>query len=42
MNWEFLEPVEFKGRPDEQERELLRDRGRELARTVKEWCGAAS
>ncbi|MFP4205453.1 MAG: FprA family A-type flavoprotein [Spirochaetaceae bacterium] len=41
MKWEFLEPVEFKGRPTEEEKELLRARGRELATRVKEWCGVA-
>ncbi|MGM0673539.1 MAG: FprA family A-type flavoprotein [Spirochaetota bacterium] len=39
MKWEFLDPVEFKGRPTDEEKELLRTRGRELALAVKEWCG---
>ena len=38
MKWDFLEPVEFKGRPTEEEKELLKQRGKELAVKVKEWC----
>lgn len=40
MKWDFLEPVEFKGRPTEEEKELLKQRGKELAVKVKEWCEA--
>jgi flavorubredoxin len=38
MKWDFLDPVEFKGKPTEEEKESLRERGKELARKVKEWC----
>jgi flavorubredoxin len=38
MKWDFLDPVEFAGRPSEEDKERLRERGRELARRVKEWC----
>jgi flavorubredoxin len=38
MKWDFLDPVEFKGKPTEEEKESLRERGKELARNVKEWC----
>ena len=38
MKWEFLEPVEFKGRPTEQDIALIRQRGIELARSVKAWA----
>lgn len=36
MGWQFLEPVEFQGAPGEEDLELVRQRGRELARKVKE------
>jgi anaerobic nitric oxide reductase flavorubredoxin len=36
MGWSFLEPVEFKGAASEEHLKLLFDRGRELARKVKE------
>jgi BioD-like phosphotransacetylase family protein len=36
MNWDFLEPVEFRGSPSETELELINPRGKELARVVKE------
>lgn len=36
MNWSFLEPVEFRGAPRAEELQLIRERGRELARRVKE------
>ncbi|MFP4373392.1 MAG: FprA family A-type flavoprotein [Spirochaetaceae bacterium] len=38
MKWDFLESVEFKGKPTDEEKELLKQRGRELAVKVKEWC----
>ncbi|NBB90600.1 MAG: MBL fold metallo-hydrolase [Spirochaetes bacterium] len=38
MKWDFLEPVEFKGRPTNEEKEVLKQRGKELAVKVKEWC----
>ncbi len=38
MNWDFVEPVEFNGRPTEEDLKLIRKRGRELARKVKEWA----
>jgi flavorubredoxin len=41
MHWHFLEPVEFKGRPSEEEKEQLRRRARELAAAIQEWCGVA-
>ncbi len=36
--WDFIEPVEFKGRPTDADLDLIRERGRELAREVKKWC----
>ncbi len=39
--WEFLDPVEFKGRPRRDDLELMRDRGRALARGVLERVGTA-
>jgi len=41
MKWDFLESVEFKGKPTEEDKSLLRQRGKELAARVKEWCGVA-
>jgi flavorubredoxin len=38
LQWEFLDPVEFKGYPDGGALESLRRRGRELASTVKRAC----
>lgn len=38
MHWDFLEPVEFKGKPTEEDLKLIKQRGRELARRVKEWA----
>jgi anaerobic nitric oxide reductase flavorubredoxin len=35
MDWRFLEPVEFRGAPAEADLQLIRERGRELARQVK-------
>lgn len=35
MGWQFLESVEFQGAPGEQELQLIRARGEELARQVK-------
>ncbi len=37
MNWDYLEPVEFKGRPTDRDGALLRQRGVELAAAVKRW-----
>jgi anaerobic nitric oxide reductase flavorubredoxin len=42
MKWDYLEPVEFKGRPSEQDLALIRQRGVELARAVKSWVLANS
>ncbi len=39
MKWNFLESMEFKGRPTEEDTALLRSRGRELAERVLQWCG---
>mgnify|MGYP006274992399 CR=1 FL=1 len=39
MKWDFLEPVEFKGAPTEEDLNLIRQRGKELAKAVKEWAG---
>jgi flavorubredoxin len=36
MGWRFLEPVEFRGAPGADDLELIRQRGRELARQVRE------
>jgi flavorubredoxin len=41
-NWEFLEPVEFRGAPTEEHLDLIRQRGRELAVAVKQWVGEAT
>ncbi len=37
LNWEFLEPVEFRGAPTEEHLDTIRSRGRELAVAVKQW-----
>jgi len=37
MNWDFLESVEFLGKPTGEHIELIRQRGRELASAVKQW-----
>lgn len=39
LQWEILEPVEFRGAPGEEELELVRHRSGELARRVKEAAG---
>ena len=39
MKWDFLEPVEFKGAPREEDFDLLYKRGEELAEKVLEWAG---
>ena len=41
MNWDFLEPVEFRGAPTNEHLDLIRQRGRELAIAVKEWVVSA-
>lgn len=38
-NWQFLDPVEFRGAPTEKHLDLLRQRGKELAIEVKAWVG---
>ncbi|TVR04856.1 MAG: FprA family A-type flavoprotein [Spirochaetaceae bacterium] len=38
MKWDYLEPVEFKGRPTDEDIALLRKRGVELAKAVKIWA----
>jgi flavorubredoxin len=40
-NWEFLEPVEFRGAPTQEHLDLIRQRGKELAIEVKSWAGVA-
>ena len=40
LKWSSLESVEWAGVPDEATLELLRERGRELARAVKKACGS--
>ena len=40
VNWEFLEPVEFRGAPTAEHLDLIRARGRELAVAVKQWVAA--
>ena len=37
LNWDFLEPVEFKGKPTQEHLDLIRQRGKELAISVKQW-----
>ena len=41
MNWDFIDPVEFKGSPREEDLSLLKSRGKELAVKVKEWSSTA-
>lgn len=36
MNWDFIEPVEFKGAPREEDLQLIGDRVKELVKIVKE------
>lgn len=36
-NWDFLEPVEFRGAPTQEHLDLIRQRGVELAKKVKQW-----
>jgi flavorubredoxin len=36
MGWRFLDPVEFRGAPCAENLELIRERGRELARQVRQ------
>ncbi len=36
MNWEFLEPVEFQGRPEDEDLSLIKDRVKELVKEVRE------
>jgi flavorubredoxin len=38
MQWEFIEPVEFKGAPTEEDKLLIKQRGTELAQAVRSWC----
>jgi flavorubredoxin len=42
MKWEFLESVEFKGSPKNEDVELIRSRCRELAAQIKEAVAAVS
>ncbi len=42
MNWDFIEPVEFKGAPTEDDVALLKQRGKELAVKVKGWVASAA
>ena len=39
MKWDFLDPVEFRGAPKDEDLALIRERGKELAKAVKEWAG---
>lgn len=41
-NWEFLEPVEFRGAPTQEHLDLIRQRGKELAVEVKQWVAEAT
>jgi flavorubredoxin len=36
MNWNFIEPVEFKGSPKEEDLGLIKERVRELVKEVRE------
>jgi flavorubredoxin len=36
MKWQFLEPVEFKGAPTDEDKKTIYERGKELARQVKQ------
>lgn len=42
MNWDFIEPLEFKGAPTQDDLALLKERGKELAVKVKEWVASAA
>ncbi len=37
LGWDFLEPVEFRGKPRQEHLDLIRQRGKELAIEVKRW-----
>lgn len=39
LKWDFIDPVEWQGKADEEVHELAKERGRELAREVKKLCG---
>ena len=41
-NWDFLEPVEFRGAPTDEHLDLIRQRGKELAVAVKEWVAQSA
>ena len=41
-NWEFLEPVEFRGAPTQEHLDLIRQRGKELAVAVKAWVNESA
>lgn len=38
MHWDWVDPVEFKGRPTDEDIALIQERARELAHKVKEWA----
>jgi flavorubredoxin len=40
MEWDFLDPVEFLGAPSQDDLDLIYQRGKTLARRVKEWVAA--
>ena len=42
MNWEFIEPLEFKGKPSAADLDTIRSRAKELAALVKEAVDAAA
>ena len=41
LNWEFLEPVEFRGAPRQADLDLIYRRGQELAEHVLAWAGSS-
>jgi flavorubredoxin len=42
LNWDFLEPVEFRGAPTEEDLATIRERGVELAKKVKQWVAESA
>ena len=42
MKWQFLDPVEFKGAPSQDDLDLIYQRGKELALEVKAWVSGAT
>jgi anaerobic nitric oxide reductase flavorubredoxin len=41
LKWDCIDPLEWQGAPSEQDLETAYEKGRELARQVKEYCGVS-